>query len=70
MPSQDWLEARWFKDVLAGRIPSDVRTLDVLYLSGAGAQTLTFDIDFDAACVDPGQDLVVLTRAASGPNAG
>lgn len=75
IPSQDWFEARWFKDVLAGRVPGDVKRLDVFYI-GADVndadrlRTLRFNVAFDAACIDPGQDLVVLTRAAFGPNHG
>ena len=75
VPSQDWVEARWSKDVLAGRVPTDARRLDVFYLGSAvrdedRLKTLRFDVDFDAACVDPGQDLVVLTRSAFTPNHG
>ena len=75
IPSKDWIEARWFKDVLVGRRPGTIRQLDVFYLSSATrdeerSRTLLFDVDFDAAYVDPGQDLVILTRSAFGPNHG
>lgn len=58
-----------------GRVPTDARRLDVFHLGSEvrdadRSKTIHFDVDFDAACVDPGQDLVVLTRAAFAPNNG
>ena len=75
VPSKAWFEARWFKDVLAGRMPGDIRKLDVFYLGAAvkdadRLRSLQFDVDFDATCIDPGQDLVVLTCSVFGPNYG
>ncbi|KAJ3552150.1 hypothetical protein NM688_g4306 [Phlebia brevispora] len=75
VPSREWFEARWFKDILVGRIPADIHRLDIFRLSaavpdGERLQSLHFDVEFDATCVDPGQDLVVLTRSAFGPNNG
>lgn len=67
VPSREWSQSKWQKDVFFGRYPSDDKRLDVFNFSSAYTgqerlQHLEFDVDFDVYCVDVDQDLIALAQ--------
>lgn len=74
IPSEDWFDARCYKDVVCGRVPDNRSRLDIFHLSTTvpedkRVQRLYLDIAFDAVYIDPGQDLLILTASARVPDA-
>lgn len=73
VPSRDWSQSKWQKDVFFGRYPSNDKRLDTFNISSAykgreRLQSLEFDVKFDVYCVDVDQDLIALARCSAVSN--
>lgn len=69
VPSREWSQSKWQKDVFFGRHPFDEKRLDIFNFSAAYTgkerlQELVFDVDFDSYTVDFDQDLIALARCS------
>ncbi|KAI0686403.1 hypothetical protein BC835DRAFT_458571 [Cytidiella melzeri] len=69
IPSRDWSQSKWQKDVFFGKHPTNNRQLDMFNFGASFAgkerlQHLSFDMDFDTFSVDFDQDLIALARCS------